>query len=47
MIKGTDQQERIRYEDIEEQEYKIGSQGEAFKRVKDQKIDEIDKRQDF
>ena len=39
MIKATDQKEPLRYEDeMEEQGYKIGGQGEACKIRKDHKI---------
>ena len=45
MMRGS-QKERPRYEDIKEVGYKIRSQGAIAKKVKDQKIDEIDKEQD-
>ena len=51
MIKGsfeeTAQSERPRYEDLEEEGYKIGSLGEAAKQVKDQNIAEIDTEQEI
>ena len=46
MIKGSIE-ETERYEDLEEQGYKIGSLGEEAKQVKDQQIEDIDKEQDI
>jgi hypothetical protein len=45
MIKGIEQQERTHYEEeVKEQGFRIGSQGEVCRKVKDQKIREIDEK---